>query len=282
MTGLMVALLFLAPSLSLPRAFSAAPQANGNDRPTVVVLGDSLAAGYGLDLSEAFPALLQKKIDDEVTIAIQVLGKLRDTVTVPKGMAREELEAIKNSGAPVHFVWMGGKARGEPHYYRVQGKSFLIEYDNVQNEADDLAAIVRDSYAFGVEGGPSVRVAIRDYLHAVVDEYRAFVPAMQDDLRTISGSATAFSFNAGDAGGCRAAPDAPSAPGGLDASSRAVSQAAPMRRVWLPVRRSASTSRIRRYTAPSLRPPLIKMAAGWPRSHPRPPSRRRRADPTVA
>lgn len=34
---------------------------------------------------------------------------------------------------------------------------------------------------------------------AVVDEYRAFVPAMQDDLRTISGAATAFSFNAGDA-----------------------------------------------------------------------------------
>ena len=33
------------------------------NRPTVVILGDSLAAGYGLDLSEAFPALLQKKID---------------------------------------------------------------------------------------------------------------------------------------------------------------------------------------------------------------------------
>jgi len=33
------------------------------NRRTVVVLGDSLAAGYGLDLSEAFPALLQKKAD---------------------------------------------------------------------------------------------------------------------------------------------------------------------------------------------------------------------------
>ena len=30
---------------------------------TVVVLGDSLAAGYGLDPSESFPALLQRKID---------------------------------------------------------------------------------------------------------------------------------------------------------------------------------------------------------------------------
>src|SRR5262245_36175611 len=32
------------------------------DRKSVVVLGDSLAAGYGLDPSEAFPALLQKKV----------------------------------------------------------------------------------------------------------------------------------------------------------------------------------------------------------------------------
>ncbi len=37
------------------------------------------------------PALL---VEDEVTIAIQVLGKLRDTVTVAKGMPRDELEAL--------------------------------------------------------------------------------------------------------------------------------------------------------------------------------------------
>ncbi len=37
------------------------------------------------------PALL---VEDEVTIAIQVLGKLRDTVTVAKGMPKDELEAL--------------------------------------------------------------------------------------------------------------------------------------------------------------------------------------------
>src|SRR5690348_12797563 len=30
---------------------------------TIVVLGDSIAAGYGVDPSEAYPALLQNKID---------------------------------------------------------------------------------------------------------------------------------------------------------------------------------------------------------------------------
>lgn len=36
----------------------------GAERKTIVILGDSLAAGYGLDLTEAFPALLQKKVDE--------------------------------------------------------------------------------------------------------------------------------------------------------------------------------------------------------------------------
>jgi leucyl-tRNA synthetase len=39
----------------------------------------------------ANPALL---VDDEVTIAIQVNGKLRDTLTAPKGMPRDEIEAL--------------------------------------------------------------------------------------------------------------------------------------------------------------------------------------------
>ncbi len=40
---------------------------------------------------EVDPALL---VDDEVTVAVQVLGKLRDTLTVAKGLPREELEAL--------------------------------------------------------------------------------------------------------------------------------------------------------------------------------------------
>jgi leucyl-tRNA synthetase len=37
------------------------------------------------------PALL---VDDEVTIACQVMGKLRDTITVPKGTPKDELERL--------------------------------------------------------------------------------------------------------------------------------------------------------------------------------------------
>lgn len=49
--------------LMLP-ALAAEPPKGGADQRTVVILGDSLAAGYGLDPSEAFPAVLQKKLDE--------------------------------------------------------------------------------------------------------------------------------------------------------------------------------------------------------------------------
>ena len=42
------------------------------------------------------PALL---VDDEVTIAIQHMGKLRDTVTAPKGASKEDLEALALASA---------------------------------------------------------------------------------------------------------------------------------------------------------------------------------------
>lgn len=49
---------------------------------------------------------------------------------------------FKNSG-PIYFAWAGGKERGEPHYYRVQGKTFLLEYDNTQNDANHVHSVWR-------------------------------------------------------------------------------------------------------------------------------------------
>ena len=55
-----------------------------------------LIADAGWPLAD--PALL---IDDEVTIAVQVNGKLRDTLVLPKGTARETLEAAALASANV-------------------------------------------------------------------------------------------------------------------------------------------------------------------------------------
>ena len=44
----------------------------------------------------------------------------------------------------VGFAWAGPEARGEGHYYAVKGSSFLIEYDNTQNDANHIHSVWRD------------------------------------------------------------------------------------------------------------------------------------------
>ena len=59
-------------------------------------------------------------------------------------VARQRLTRIRGELENVKFAWMGGLAKGEGHYYRIQGASFLIEYDNTQNGADHIHCVWRD------------------------------------------------------------------------------------------------------------------------------------------
>jgi hypothetical protein len=42
------------------------------------------------------------------------------------------------------FAWAGPEARGHGHYYAVKGPTFLIEYDNTQNDANHIHSVWRD------------------------------------------------------------------------------------------------------------------------------------------
>lgn len=44
----------------------------------------------------------------------------------------------------IAFAWAGETERGKRHYYRVQGPTFLIEYDNTQNDANHIHSVWRD------------------------------------------------------------------------------------------------------------------------------------------
>jgi hypothetical protein len=64
---------------------------------------------------------------------------------MPEDLARARLERVQRAGlGNVRFGWAGGAARGEPHYYRVQGPTFLVEYDNTQNGANHVHTVWRD------------------------------------------------------------------------------------------------------------------------------------------
>ncbi|MFO1499245.1 MAG: DUF3500 domain-containing protein [Verrucomicrobiota bacterium] len=60
-------------------------------------------------------------------------------------VADKDLQQIVSAGLDkVSFAWAGSIERGEPHYYRVQGPTFLLEYDNTQNNANHVHASWRD------------------------------------------------------------------------------------------------------------------------------------------
>ena len=64
---------------------------------------------------------------------------------MPADIEGERRTAIKQAGLDgIHFAWWGAPDRDQPHYYRVQGPTFLIEYNNTQNQANHVHSIWRD------------------------------------------------------------------------------------------------------------------------------------------
>lgn len=60
-------------------------------------------------------------------------------------LADQDLARIDRAGIDrIHFVWAGGLEPGEPHHYLIQGPTFLIEYDNTQDDANHVHCIYRD------------------------------------------------------------------------------------------------------------------------------------------
>jgi hypothetical protein len=63
------------------------------------------------------------------------------------GLADRRLARVRRESlADLLFAWAGptAKAPGNGHYYRVQGRTFLIEYDNTQNDANHQHVVWRD------------------------------------------------------------------------------------------------------------------------------------------
>jgi hypothetical protein len=84
------------------------------------------------DLNEAQVKNLRELIDVYV-------HRLRPEV------AADEIAAIGKAGMDkIVFAWMGGTEKGDAHYYRVQGPTFLLEYANTQNDANHVHAVWRD------------------------------------------------------------------------------------------------------------------------------------------
>lgn len=91
------------------------------------------------------PAGLAAKMvgDKQAGILMDLLREYAFNTTGDLAAAR--LERIRAAGfGDIHFAWAGSLEKSQPHYYRIQGPSFLIEYDNVQNHANHIHSVWRD------------------------------------------------------------------------------------------------------------------------------------------
>ncbi|WP_321475197.1 DUF3500 domain-containing protein [uncultured Paludibaculum sp.] len=71
---------------------------------------------------------------------------------LPGELAEQRRQRVKEAGQTVYFAWAGEVEKGRPHYYRVQSPTFLIEYDNTQNNANHIHSVWRDfEDDFGVD-----------------------------------------------------------------------------------------------------------------------------------
>lgn len=64
---------------------------------------------------------------------------------VAPDLAKARLAALQEAGLDNVTLGIAGTFEvGQPHYYRVQGPTFLIEYDNTQNDANHIHSVWRD------------------------------------------------------------------------------------------------------------------------------------------
>ncbi len=79
---------------------------------------------FGKEMSPVQRSLFRRLVEQLVRT---LRGELADDVLA---------EISDNDWEELTFAWAGSFERGRGHYYRIQGPSFLIEYDNTQNEAN--------------------------------------------------------------------------------------------------------------------------------------------------
>lgn len=66
-------------------------------------------------------------------------------LSMPSQLANGRIKKIETEDInAVRFGWAGETVPGKPHYYRIQGKTFLIEFDNTQDNANHIHTVWRD------------------------------------------------------------------------------------------------------------------------------------------
>jgi acyl-CoA thioesterase-1 len=165
-----------------PAASAAASSPDGSNRPKIVALGDSLTAGLGLLETQAYPSLLQEKLDqDGYSWEVVNAGVSGDTTAA--GLQRFDW-ALQQGDVRILILELGANdgLRGLPVDEMKKNLAEIIERARDRRIAVLLAGMEAPPN-YGPEYASSFREAYRDLAH----DYRlTFVPFMLDKVAGIS------------------------------------------------------------------------------------------------
>ncbi len=109
------------------------------EAPPDILTGHDRVAEAGEPLGVATRDMTDEQADKVVELLQVYTGRLR------LDLAKDEFDKVTAAGLHnIHFAWAGSAEPGDPHYYRIQGPTFLIEYDNTQNDANHIHTVWRD------------------------------------------------------------------------------------------------------------------------------------------
>jgi hypothetical protein len=107
--------------------------------PSDIITGAARQAAIQEDRGIAYNKLTR----DQQGLLLSIIQEYADAQ--PRPLAQQRLGAIRRAGLDkVKFAWMGALQKDQGHYYRIQGPTFLIEYDNTQNNANHVHSVWRD------------------------------------------------------------------------------------------------------------------------------------------
>jgi hypothetical protein len=80
---------------------------------------------------------------NQQALVMEIIHKYLDTL--PDLVAAPHLERLTASGSEnITFAWAGPLEAQRPHYYRLQGSTFLLEHDNSRNRGTHIHSVWRD------------------------------------------------------------------------------------------------------------------------------------------
>jgi len=106
---------------------------------------NDILTGNKLEVSPLSPVgiAMSELTANQKPMLMQVVEAYTSAMT--SDIAADRMNRLTKAGVDkIAFAWAGEIERGKKHYYRVQGPTFLIEFDNTQNDGNHIHSVWRD------------------------------------------------------------------------------------------------------------------------------------------